>query len=408
MKILVLTDEIFPDAIGGVGKSVHNECVALVRRGHQVTVVVRSLNPTLAPTLLYNGITIHRLKGFPRNHLLYHLYPIGILVTLRRWLRQHPENVDILYCFNPIYILPVRWTSYWRKIPLIHVFYSSMAAEIRINANQGKYGRRKFLASFASRILYQVEKWAFSKASLILPRSQYTLETFKSLFPKVTVKTTLPTGVDITYYKVTPRHEARAKVNLPVERPILITVRRLEGRMGLHSLITAMTEVSRNYPDVLLLITGKGHLRESLENLVVERQLQANVRFLGFVSEEDLPFYLSSADLFVLPTEMLEGFGLATVEALATGVPAMGTPVGATPEILAPIDPKLVTRDSSAESLAETMLYWFNHQDELNALKVRSRAHVEQHYDAAIIAQQLETLFQSLLDKDSTDTPFPS
>lgn len=405
MNILILTDEIFPDAIGGVGKSVYNECVALVRRGHHVTVVVRSVKADLAATTTQDGIIVHRLQGPVRSSKAYYLYPLYILFHLTRWLRQSPNPFDVIYTFNPLYILPTRWVSRWRSVSLVHVFYSSMSAEIRINAKRGKYGRLRILADGAAFLLYQMEKWAFSSAKRILPRSQYTRETFQQLFPQIPANEPMPTGVDIDVYKVIPIEEARQKVSLPSERPILITVRRLEGRMGLHNLITAIAQVRQTYPNVLLLITGKGYLRESLEKLVAEKDLQDNVRFLGFVSEADLPFYLASANAFVLPTEMLEGFGLATVEALATGVPAIGTPVGATPEILSPLDPKLITSDITPESIAETITYWLSHPEELSTLKQRSRTHVEQHYDANLVAQQLETLFASLV---STSPPSSS
>ena len=66
--------------------------------------------------------------------------------------------------------------------------------------------------------------------------------------------------------------------------------------------------------------------------------LDKHVTFLGFVPDADLPRYYQAADVFVLPTRELEGFGLVTAEALACGTPVLGTPVGATPELLEPLD----------------------------------------------------------------------
>ena len=57
----------------------------------------------------------------------------------------------------------------------------------------------------------------------------------------------------------------------------------------------------------------------------------------------------------MLPTRELEGFGLVTVEALACGTPVLGTPVGATPEILGPLDASLLFPEATAEAMAESL-----------------------------------------------------
>ena len=80
--------------------------------------------------------------------------------------------------------------------------------------------------------------------------------------------------------------------------------------------------------------------------------LDKHVTFLGFVTEAELPRYYQAADVFVLPTRELEGFGLVTAEALACGTPVLGTRVGATPELLEPLDARLVFQDASAEAMA--------------------------------------------------------
>ncbi len=143
-------------------------------------------------------------------------------------------------------------------------------------------------------------------------------------------------------------------------------------------------------------MAGKGYLRPTLESLIQEHQLENHVTLLGFVSEKDLPTYLSAADIFVLPTESLEGFGLATIEAFAAGVPTIGTPIGATPELIEPIEPALLTRDASPDSLAETICLWLDRRRELDSLGQKCRQAAEHLYSADIVAKRLEDLFGEL------------
>ena len=105
-------------------------------------------------------------------------------------------------------------------------------------------------------------------------------------------------------------------------------------------------------PDRPILAVVGGHAGRSLRRLASELGLSENVRFTGRVADDVLKDWYRAADLFVLPTVAYEGFGMATAEALASGTPVIGTPVGATPELLEPLDPRLVAPGTDPEALA--------------------------------------------------------
>jgi glycosyltransferase involved in cell wall biosynthesis len=138
-----------------------------------------------------------------------------------------------------------------------------------------------------------------------------------------------------------------------VDRPILLSVRRLAKRMGLEILIDAIAAIRAEFPKVLLLIGGKGPEAERLKDRIAGQGAGENVRLLGFIPEDDLPLAYAAADVSVVPTTALEGFGLITAESLASGTPVLGTPVGATPEILAPLDRNLVFEAPTVQAIAE-------------------------------------------------------
>ena len=145
----------------------------------------------------------------------------------------------------------------------------------------------------------------------------------------------IPGGVDVERFQpAADRRQVRAGLGLPLDSPLLLTVRNLEARMGLDTLLAAMVRLGAPVARASVLIGGAGSLREALERQVGQLGLDKHVTFLGFVPDAELPRYYQAADVFVLPTRELEGFGLVTVEALACGTPVLGTPVGATPELL--------------------------------------------------------------------------
>jgi len=164
----------------------------------------------------------------------------------------------------------------------------------------------------------------------------------------------VPGGVDIEQFKqFLSRAEARQRLEFPQDRPIILTVRRLERRMGLHNLVEAVAKVVRTHPDVLLLIAGKGTLRDALDQHIQSVNLAANVRMLGAVCEQVLPVLYRAADFSIVPTTAYEGFGLILVESLASGTPALGTPQGAIPEVLSPLSESLLLESASPHHLAE-------------------------------------------------------
>lgn len=164
----------------------------------------------------------------------------------------------------------------------------------------------------------------------------------------------IPGGVNADQYDTgLTRKEARERLEWPQDRPIIFTARRLVRRVGLEGLISAMSEVRRRVPEALLSIAGKGALAGKLKEQITSLSLKDNVRLLGFVPDEDLPTAYRAADLSIMPTVALEGFGLVAVESLAAGTPVLVTPVGGLPEVVQGLSTDLILPGSSVADLAQ-------------------------------------------------------
>ena len=162
----------------------------------------------------------------------------------------------------------------------------------------------------------------------------------------------VPGGVDVDRFAVDASPAAaRARLGWPQDRPILLSVRRLARRMGLENLVEAFARVRATLPDALLYIAGTGPLDTALEAEIRARDLADHVRLLGFVPDRDLPYAYRAADLSVVPTVRLEGFGLITVESLAAGTPVLVTPVGGLPETVSALSEALVLPDATVDAL---------------------------------------------------------
>jgi glycosyltransferase involved in cell wall biosynthesis len=246
--------------------------------------------------------------------------------------------------------------------------------------------------------MIKIMEWVcyrFSRTLFFL--SEYSKNHFKDYYslsnPNLII---IPGGVDLkNFHPLKPEENnnaIREKLNFKKGVPLILTVRRLEERMGLENLILAVEILLKKNPEKIfqLAIVGKGSLQQRLEHLIVKKKLSDTIRLTGLIPRETLPLYFRVADLFVLPTTAIEGFGLVTVEALASGLPVMGTPVGATKEILALVDKDLLFEGTLPNSLAKGMEHFLNNPKYYSQLKLKCRETAEQNYSWEKVTDQME------------------
>ncbi|MFQ5692549.1 MAG: glycosyltransferase family 4 protein, partial [Nitrospinota bacterium] len=207
-----------------------------------------------------------------------------------------------------------------------------------------------------------------------------------------------PAGVETEQFTpVAEGERERLRERLGFRGPTLLSVRRLVRRTGLDVLIRALPEIRSRVPDARLVLVGKGPERRRLEALAERLGAAGAVTFAGFVPDEALPDYYRGADLFVLPTRSLEGYGVATLEALASGTPVVGTMEGATPEILEPLERGLLVRSADPSALAAAVVRWLAAPRELAGLRPRCRRHVERNYSWPEAGRTLAAFYRRVL-----------
>jgi glycosyltransferase involved in cell wall biosynthesis len=183
---------------------------------------------------------------------------------------------------------------------------------------------------------------------------------------------------------------------LPLGRPIVLAVRRLVRRMGLEDLIDAIKLLKRRVPDVLLLIAGKGRLQDELQARITEAGLDDNVKLLGFVPDQHLAALYRASTISVVPTVALEGFGLITVESLASGTPVLVTPVGGLPEAVAGLSQDLVLPTTGAAAIADGLAAALNGSMKLPDADA-CRAYARANFDNAVIAKRVASVYDEAI-----------
>ena len=128
----------------------------------------------------------------------------------------------------------------------------------------------------------------------------------------------------------------------------------------------------------------------------MEYGLEGSVRLLGFVADSQLPLIYRAADLNVVPTLALEGFGLVAAEAIAAGTPSMVTPIGGLPEVVNGLSPELVFASSTTGDIAAGLIAALSGATRLPS-EQECRAYAREQFNAELMAERTAAVYRELV-----------
>ena len=378
MRIVFVHRRVYPEATGGTYSYIHELGRRLAARGHDVDVITSTRAPDPVRPYELEGMTIHPYAYRRSNPVLStYRHTTNTGAIFERIAARN--SVDVLSIHESQLGHRLAKSPLGRSVCQIPTFHAPVFLEYRYDTAWRVRAEKSPLKQIAHRLTeplieHQIrgfERDVLSAADGVVVLSAYSRSHIENHFPSVDLDKVkiIPGGVDVDRFRpVDNKAGVRRALGLAEEPTYLLSVRNLTPRMGLEKLVDAVARIgvggSANGIDLRLLIVGEGPLRESLERRIRDHGLEGAVSLVGRVANEDLPRFYQAADLFVLPTTAMEGFGIVTVEALSSNLPVVGTPAGATPEILKRIDDRLVTRDTTAEAIGDGISAWLRWRDE--------------------------------------------
>src|SRR5881628_1913054 len=395
---------------GGGERMLWEQARCLAARGHDVRVVSRADPGADAPrSLEREGVGI---RSFPVDRRSIARFVRSSILGARRATTAElaRQPADVLHLHQPLAGYGALVSRAARGLPSLYSFYSPAPLEYRSRRGMTARHRAGLMGATATAILWAFERACLRRVTLVHVLSHFAADQAWKLYAVARERIVMIPGAAATerFRPAADRGAVRRALGIAPDRSLLFTVRNLEARMGLDNLLRTMAIVKLRRPDTMLLIGGAGSLRGVLEAQSRALGVDDRVKFLGFVPDEALPGYYQAADVFVLPTRELEGFGLVTVEALACGTPVLGTPVGATPEILRALCPTLVFRGTTPEMMAEDLERFLGDKerdpDAYARLRDSCRAHLERHYTWERATTDLERALRRVAE-GRADTP---
>jgi phosphatidylinositol alpha-1,6-mannosyltransferase len=380
MKTLVVTD-VFPPQVGGSGRWLWEIYSRLPRQSFFIAAGQASGQEEFDRT--------HDLL-LVRMPLHFSTWGISSLAGLRQYTRTawrlrrliRSENIGMLHCGK---CLPEGFLAWllkrWCGLPYICYIH----------------GEELTLAA-TSRELGWLTRHTLHGAKFVIANSRNTEALLRKAWnlPADRVRVLHP-GVDTQRFRPAPRDSTwRARLGWG-DRPVILTVGRLQKRKGHDHLILALKAVRRQISDVLYAIVGDGEERGELEVSVRREGLAGHVQFLGGLNDDDLVSCYQQCDLFVLPNRQvrqdIEGFGMVLLEAQACGKPVIAGISGGTAETMCIPETGQTVSCDDPDELAALLIEWLSNKERLDRMGHAARRWAVARFDWETLTRQAGKLF---------------
>jgi glycosyltransferase involved in cell wall biosynthesis len=333
------------------------------------------VNAEPPPAHDYRVVTARTL--FTGLYYIY-LYP-GLLYQL---LRSHP---DVIYCYEEPHTLIAACVLLLRRLFLPN-------SKVILYAAQNI--KKRYPPPFSL-----FERYSFRRTDAILACGTLVGRTLRSKgYSGVLRVIGLPT--DTTAFSPDAPRGASTRHNLgiPGDAFVIGYAGKLVEEKGLRTLWDAFALLAETRDKLHLVLAGAGPLRSELEAQARAANLQDKVHFPGVLHSDTLPGFMNSLDVFVLPSETRpnwrEQFGRVLVEAMACGVPVIGSDSGEIPSVLG--DAGLVFREGDSNALADCLRLLLADASLRAELSSRGRQRAITLFSVEKIAAQHYTVYEQL------------
>ena len=392
MRILFVSDTYYPH-LNGVYYFVCRVAPLLQEKGHQVAVVAPS--ETIHSSL--KEIDHIDVYGMPSLPVLY--YP-NVRIPIPFFLESRIRH--LLIHFKP---------------DIIHIqdHFSISRAVVKVNKKLGIpiIGTNHFMAENLTAFVHS-EKWKKRLSTIIWSRfssvfNQLLLVTTPTetaarlIRPKLHVEVIpISSGIDLDNFNPYGNtREVREKYAIP-DKPILLFVGRLDPEKKIEELLYAVA-LSVKKIDFYFVIIGRGIKKAALEQLARELGISDRVIFTGFVPDADLPYFYKLSRSFIIAS-IAELLSLATLQAMASGLPIIAVNAGALGELVHDKINGYLFRAGDTDAIVEYICDIISHDDVYRKMSEMSLEYIHQH-DIHKTVESFETIYQGVSENVVLNNP---
>lgn len=301
-----------------------------------------------------------------------------IVIQIARILRK--KQPDILHAHQ------VTACGFWAALSWFHPFVlTAWGSDIVVQTKQ-------------SRLIKWKAVFALKKAELITCDADHMVDRIEELGVSREKTRVIYFGVDTRKFSATQTDPAlRERLHVPADSPLVISLRSLAPIYDLESLIKAVPLVLKDVPGATFIVAGGGEQRAYLEELATTLGVGGSVRFVGALSNTEMPRYLASSDVYVSTSLSDAGLAASTAEAMASQLPVVITDFGDNHQWVKEGEGGYLVPLKSPALLAERIVHLLRHDDVRRAFGQFNRAVIEERNDYYKEMGKVESLYMALV-----------
>ena len=373
MKIALFSDT-FEKGLGGLTVYVRWLARKLAERGHQVRVFCWE-SPHLTQEDHHLCITFpaHDLVAAVRGKA--GMAPLRVLQATAKFqpeiIHNHSQFTMGLHALVAAKLL---------KTPLIHHYHMHLENSLELFPPLFRK-----TPQLTVELIRTLNRWFFNRAQLVMAPGNAMVKYLQNIGVKLPLQTA-PFGLAPSAYRCRE----------PASEPFTVVhAGRLSPEKKVLPLLHGVLEFLRENPDARMLVAGDGPERKRLEELVRLHGKEQRVEFAGWLSRRELQNTLGKGHVFVTLSEM-ETFGIVILEALACGLPVVGTAAGAVPDLVRHGENGLLLEPGKPEFLVESLKLL--KEDKQLRQKLRTGAETTaREYDEDRLLPRIEETYQRLI-----------
>lgn len=368
---------------GGSGALATELGIALARRGHEIHFITYQQPfrlPAFLPHVYFHEVDVGQYPLFE-----YPPYDLALAVRMHEVVLAH--GLDLLHCH---YAIP-HATSAWiakemlRTVrPDIRIVTTLHGTDITIVGQDPSFR--------------QITKFSIEKSDGLTAVSRYlqteTLTTFGCTACRIEV---IPNFIDPAVFDRS-RYSSILTEQIDSSKRVLLHISNFRPVKRVRDVVKIFARVAAEVPSVLVMV-GDGPDRVHAEAEARDLGVHDSVFFLGKI--EAVAPLLAGADLFLLPSGS-ESFGLSALEALASGVPVIGTAAGGLPEVVRDGETGALCAVGDVDRMSRAALDILRNRDRWHAMSARAAADARARFSLDAIVADYEAFYEYTLTRPST------